>query len=158
MYPRFRRSRDHKTARRTSGDLTLNSTTWADLDNGLDLVLAAREGDSIEVGISAQAAEEALDGYLDVATVVAGSPVNYFGTAGGASDRGIAAWILAVSAVSSPAGAIHRTLTAGDIDGGTVRLRLRYRTSSASNKTLRASSAIVPLQWYAKNLGPPDPS
>jgi len=34
-----------------------------------------------------------------------------------------------------------------------VTLRVQYRTTSAANKTLRASST-QPFHWSAKNLGP----
>jgi hypothetical protein len=47
---------------------------------------------------------------------------------------------------------VQYVVQAGDISGGNVVLRLRYRTVSASNKTLY-SSANIPLHWSVKNLG-----
>jgi hypothetical protein len=141
-------------ATRTSGSLTLNSTTWANVDTGLDLVLAAQIDDVIEYGLSAwvSAANTAYVA-LDVATIVAGSPVNYFATAGGAGGFGVQAWLGAAAADHSKAGsAPPYRVVAGDLDSGTVTLRLRYRTSAAANKTLSATTD-QPLSVWAKNHG-----
>lgn len=49
------------------------------------------------------------------------------------------------------------TLNTGDISDGTVTLRLYYRQSSSTNRSLSAVS-VLPFQVYAKNLGPADPN
>ena len=159
-YPRYRAARAHKVFTRSTGDLTLNSTTWADLPTigtTWDAVLAAQTGDVIECGVSAFWNAEAVVGHLDVATIVSAAAVNYFATAGGASGYGVPNWAGIANAQSNAGGPYLYTLVAADISSGTVTLRLRYRTSAASNKTLYAQS-ILPLQFYAKNLGPADPN
>lgn len=138
---------------RTSGSLTLNSVTWADVDNGLDLVLPAWPADQVEVGLSALLGSEAPNAYFDVATIVSGSPVNYVGGTGSGTDRGVASWDGETGRADTTGSPALATLVSGDIASGTVTLRLRYRTSSAANKTLFATSDIR-LRFWAKNYGP----
>lgn len=147
-----------KTARRTSGDITtLNSTNWANVDTGLDLVLAAQAGDVIEYGMSANSGSQAVTLYLDVATIVGGSPVSSFAERGAvqtAPGAKVTAWIGNASAGTPIGGcAPLYTLVSGDISSGTVTLRLRYATSAATNKTVSATTA-TPLDVWARNLGP----
>lgn len=144
---------DYEFAKRVSGDITLNSTSWANVDTGLDLVLDAATGDTILAGASMVIGSEATTLCLDVATIVSAAPVNYFGTAGGAGDFGITSWLGTTGQVESAGAPTMYTLQSGDISTGTVTLRLRYRTTSATNKTLRASSTL-PFLWWAENIGP----
>jgi hypothetical protein len=138
-------------ARRTSGDVSMNSTTWANFDTGLDLVIAAQAGDVLLVDVSGHYNSEAVGGILDAATIVSGSPVNYIsGGAGGASNRGVLGWY-GPGASASVGAAIQYVVQSGDISGGNVTLRLRYRTTSASVKTMNATSDI-PFQWSVVNL------
>jgi hypothetical protein len=154
------RSYQNRYARfkRTAGDLTLNGTSWADLPTiGTtgDLTLNATAGDVVEVSISALWGAESPDGFLDFVTIVAGSPVNAFGIDGtpNNSSSGIVAWRGIGSRYDMPSGSFYRTLVSGDISGGTVTLRLRCKTGSASNRTLFASTNIT-LEYWARNLGP----
>lgn len=147
---------DTARARRTSGNLTLNSTTWANVDTGLDLVVPAQAGDVLHASFSGLWGGEAVAGVIDVATIVAGSPVNYFGSAGGASGLGLGG-LFGPSTTDAGSenfpigGAAQYAVQSGDISGGTVTLRLRYRTGSASNKTLFGTTDI-PFQWSVVNL------
>lgn len=154
-YPRFLRSRQMVKARRTSGNLTLNSTSWANVDTGLDLTLnEVQVGDEIVYGIGGLANNEAVFLYFDVATIVSAAPVNYFGTAGGASDNGVVGWFCASGAYVGFGGLSHPyTIQAGDLTDGSVTLRLRYRTQTAGNRVVRAVSTD-PLDVWAMNLGP----
>ena len=145
---------DYAFHKRTAADYTINSTTFTNLDTGTDLVLSASSGDVVEVGCMLVWGSEATTACLDVASIVSGSPVNYWGTAGGSSDFGISSWIGTTGQTESAGASTMRALVGGDISGGTVTLRLRYRTTSATNKTLRASSTL-PFLWWAKNLGQP---
>lgn len=139
--------------KRTAGDYTINSTTFANLDTGTDLTLTGVvAGDVIMVGAMLVWGSEATTACLDVATIVSASPVNYIGTAGGAGDFGITSWIGTTGQTESAGAPVCYTLVSGDISGGNVLLRLRYRTTSATNKTLRASSTL-PFQWWARNHG-----
>lgn len=147
--------KDFAMAKRTSGNITANSTSWANLDTGLDLALIASVGDVIEVGLSAYygGAENVSIG-LDVVTVVGGSPVTSLSGADGASDFGVQAWANRVAGITNIGGTIlGPALTSADISSGTVTLRLRYRTHIGSNKTVSANTN-EPFHWYAKNLGP----
>ena len=144
---------DFAFAKRTSGSFTLNSTSWANLDTGLDLTLTAASGEIIEVCISARWGSQALIAGLDVVTLVGGSPVNSISGANGAAGYGVQSWSATSGSEQAVGGAILYTLVSGDISSSTVTLRLRYRTASASNKGLYAESDL-PFHWYAKNLGP----
>lgn len=159
-YPRFQLARAFKFFNRSSGSLTLNSTTWANLPTigtTWDVTLPAQIGDVIEVGVSGVWNNENVIGILDVATIVSSSVVNYFSTAGSATGSGVESWVGdALLAYVRIGGSFWYTLVSGDISSGTVTLRLRYRTGSASDKTLFAT-ADNPLQFRAKNLGPADP-
>ena len=144
-------------AKRTSGAITLNSSlVWANVDTGIDLVLNASVGDVIEYSISAFLASAAVETYFDVVTVVSGSPVNSFGydaaPANPSTSYGIAGWTAPASVIYSVSGNFFRTLLAGDISSGTVTLRLRYATASATARTMSAA-ANQPLEVFARNLG-----
>lgn len=142
--------------RRTAGNLTLNSTSWADV--GLaDLTIAAAAGDELKVELSSSANKGSAVGLvMDVATIVSGSPVNYLSTGGGASDFGNGSWYIG----GAVAGADQRiaggprpyTVQAGDISGGNVTLRLRYRLTGAGTYTMFAN-ATLPTDFWAINLG-----
>lgn len=147
------------SARRSSGSLTLNSTSWADVDTTLDLTLAAVAGDQVLYGLTGRWGNESVWGFLDVVTVVSGTVTNSLCEQGAAVSspsgnvEGIAGWH-GVSGRHEPiAGttAVY-TVTAGDITSGNITLRLRYATLTAANKTLWAASNI-PLDVYAINFG-----
>lgn len=139
---------DYDRIVRTAGSYTLNSTSYADIDTGLDLTLTAASGDIVEVTLNGVYGSESVNGFIDVATVVAGSPVNYFGAA--TTGDGILGWAKFAGAVTFPFGSsMSRTLVAGDVSAGTVKLRLRYKTNTAANLTLFGTSGD-PLTFEAK--------
>jgi hypothetical protein len=144
------------TARRTAGNLTLNSTNWADVSTSLDLTLAASSGDVIEVICSGLWNADAVQGDLDAVTVVSGSPVTSFATASavtaGTGD-GVGAWLGSVSVQAQISGSVFLTLASGDVSSGNVLIRMRYRTTTAANKILIATTSI-PFIVAARNLGP----
>jgi hypothetical protein len=150
---------------RASTDLTPNSTSWADLDTGLDLALAwAFEHDVIEIGMSARPISGTANLYLDVVTRPAGANVNSCGLtpfggtvvaapAGITLAEGVPAWTCPAANTSPRGGSVFYRLAATDIDGATATvLRFRYRTDIASARTLRAN-ANAPLQVWVKNHG-----
>lgn len=141
---------------RTAGDLTLNSTTWADVDNGLDATVAAETGDWLLVGLSAFWGNQASVGFLDAVSLVAGAPVNSITLKGAPNNSafGVLAWGGAVSQQGYAGGAIPYQVQAGDLSTGNVTLRLRYRTFSAVNKTLGAQ-ALIPLTFWVVNMRQP---
>jgi len=139
---------------RTAGSLTLNSTSWANVPSVSQLTLTGvAVGDIIEVGLSAVWDVQAVEAVLDVATWVSSAAVNAISGAGGASGQGIVAWRSAyvTTNIGVVGGGYLYTLVSGDISGGNVVLQLRYRTLTAANKTLYASTDL-PLHFYAKNL------
>lgn len=157
-YPRHLRSRTMKKARRTAGDLTLNSTAWADVDTALDLTLnECQAGDEIIYGISAFVGLEAVTTWFDVVTVVSGTVTNSFAERGAAvASPGLrlACWVGVDGSYTSLSGeAPAYTVGAGDLTDGAITLRLRYASASATDKTLYAAS-LYPLDVWAKNLGP----
>jgi len=156
-YPRYRRARAHRFTKKTSGNTTYNSASWGTLDAALDLSIEAQLGDTIEVAVSATWGAEAVNCRLDVCTLVAGAPVNYFGGAvEPATGDGVGAWYGKTGEVSAIGGPAWYTIQAGDLENGRVTLRLRARCDSATLKTI-FSNANLPLHVAAKNLGPADP-
>lgn len=160
--PRTTPSRAFKMARRTSGDLTLNSTTWANVDTGLDMTIAGQVGDVLAYTISGRVDVETVAGFFDVVTVVSAAAVNSFAeraAAPGAVGAIVPAWRTDSTAerqtLSGPAP--FYTLVAGDITAaGLVTVRLRYATGTAANLTLKAVAG-TPLDVAVQNLGPADP-
>ena len=150
----------YAAAKRTSGPITLNSATWANVDTGLDLTLNASAGDVVEYAPSMIGPNGAnVFVAFDVATIVSAAVVNVFSTGGAQNNSyyGISAWGWTNSSVISiyqnVSGSAFYTLQAGDISSGTVTLRLRYKGDTATNRTLYAS-VDFPLHVWARNHGP----
>lgn len=162
-YPRFMRARSFKYATRSSGDVVITTSTWANIDTGLDLTLNVQVGDVIEVGLSGRWLYNSSNAFaaLDAATLVAGAPVNYVaGSAETNVGEGAMAWFgeNAGGTISSPVGgSVMYAVQAGDIASGKVTLRLRGRLLTGTTRTLLANTTEK-LHWWAKNLGPVDPN
>jgi len=152
--------KDFGSFTRTAGDLTLNSTSWANLPTigtTWDVALSAAVGDTIECDLSAVADSAGINTFFDVVTVVSGSVVNSISTGATPSDSndGVSSWFMASGSAQRAAGSIQYVLQAGDISSsGVATLRLRYREDGATNRNLHAT-ALFPLQFSAKNLGRP---
>jgi hypothetical protein len=138
-------------ASKTSGNTTLTSTSEASVDTGIDLTLEAANGDICEVWINGLCGNENVIGNFDVATIVAGSPVNYFGAGLASSAQGLLGWSKqnAGGTYQTLSGSAHKALVSGDISGGNVTLRLRYKVGG--NLTLFSSSNTA-FYWGAKVL------
>jgi hypothetical protein len=105
----------------------VNTTTYADVDNTMDLVLPVAAGDKLLVSVSCLWSNVATWGDLDVATIVSAAVVNYI-SGFGATGPGVMAWRGQNTANNWPfGGTITYTVVAGDIDGGNIRLRLRAK-------------------------------
>lgn len=141
------------TARRATGNLTLNSTSWANLPSLGTLTLAVQTGDIIQVGLSGRFSSENVWGFLDVATIVSAAVVNSLsGVAESANNEGITGWSGVAGSIHSNIGSpVLYTIQSGDISSGTVTLQIRYRTLTAANKTLLADSNR-PLTFWARVL------
>lgn len=157
-YPRFIQSRSFKYINKVDGNLTLNSTSWVAVNGtSFDVELNAQANDVIEFSLSGSTAAEATELYLDVATIISGSPNNWF-VGDGSTAVSVPAWFGENGAVTYFGGSYMYELTGSDITtDNTVLLRLMYRTGSAVSKVLRASGT-APFQLFAKNLGPVDPN
>lgn len=147
--------RDVAFHKRTAGNLNLNNSgSWANVNTATDLTLTnVTAGDIVEVGLSALSDNEAVNLFLDVASIVSAAPVNYWAGTGAAGDEGIQAWLGLTGVITLHGGSVMKAIVAGDLSAGSLTLRLRYRTSAAVAKTLQADTAN-PLQWFAKNHGP----
>lgn len=159
-YPRYILSRNLKKARRSSSNLTLNSTAWADVETTLDMTFyEVQVGDELVYGISGLVGAEATVLALDVVTLVAGTPLNSFSARGPVlapftGSEGVLAWRGATGVLTKVSGdAPPYTVVAGDLTANSVTLRLRYATSTATAKTLYANT-IQPFDVWAINLGP----
>lgn len=143
---------DFAKSRRTSGDITISSTqtTWQNLDTGLDLVVDAEAGDIIQVSVSLRTSSAAVFKSFDVCTVVAGSPVNYFGSGEvtSTSGNGITGLTCISGAIDFQAATAYYIVQAGDISGGQVTLRLRTRGSGLTNYAIN-STTTDPLDFAA---------
>lgn len=130
------------------------SSTWANVDTATDIVLTAAVGDVILVGFRCNVDNGSGRAYLDVATIVSGAVVSYFGGAQTGGDGTVGdGMTFTVSDsdydVKSSSGCL--TLGAGDISLATVTLRLRFKSLGNKKPT---SGTNGPLKFYAKNLGP----
>lgn len=140
-------------ATRSSGNITINGTSWANVDTGLDLVIAAVATDWLAVSISGRLAAGAANThtYFDIATIVSAAPVNYFG-AGGVSDEGLNGLRVQDAQDSPLTGTFLYQVQAGDVSGGNVTLRLRTAQGVAGNRVFVAGSPN-PFKWWVANLG-----
>ena len=149
-------------AKRTAGNVTLTGTsTWSDLTtigSAMDLTLNASTGDVIEFTASGIVNNINIDIGFDVVTIVSSAAVNSFGLdaaapANSAAFNGVSAWFCDNNDIRQLSGSIFRTLLAGDISSGTVKMRMRYAMSSATSRTLYADTGH-PFEIWARNLGP----
>lgn len=128
----------HKFTRTTS-TLTFNSTSWANFPTIGSFTLAAAVGDviSAELLMNVDSATSVL--FCDAVTEVGGTPTNSLGTGGAAltstTGDGARGWVIPASTQWALAGAIYYTVQSGDISGGNVTIRFRYRTSTAVNRS-----------------------
>jgi hypothetical protein len=161
-YPRYRRSRQVVKARRTSGSITLNSTSWANVDTGLDLTLkGVQVGDEIAYGMSGLISAATPYVWLDVVTIVSGVPVNSFARRAAVETspgtQGVSGWWADDDVIATVSGeAPPYTVVSGDLVAGAITLRLRYAQDAAVNRLLNADMTY-PLDVWAMNLGPVQP-
>lgn len=136
----------------STGNYTISSTIWANLDTASDLVVAAKIGDWIEVQMSAQAGSEATGLYLDAVSIVSGVNQNTWSDSTG--NGGILAWATqGLGTFETIGGGAMKQIVSSDLDFvGNVTVRLIARVSVATNRSLYASSAS-PFMFWIKNLG-----
>lgn len=134
-------------AKRTAGNVRLNSATFIDIDTDVDLVVAAVAGDVLDVTMAIRGEGGSSYCVLDFHTIVSGSPVNSVGAdaAAGTTNVGFPAW--STGDVRSASEGYHQfvgtkqyTVQADDISGGNVTLRLRGFNNGSSAVTLSATA------------------
>lgn len=138
----------------SSGNYNISSTAWVNLDTTSDLVVAAKVGDWIEVGLSALSGNELTTLCLDAVSVVSGANVNAWGSIKTGSDSGIQAWLSGSSGIfTGIGGGTMKQVVTSDLDFvGNVTVRLLARVTSATNKSLYANAGN-PFVFWIKNLG-----
>lgn len=165
-YPRFLMARGHKSAVRTSGNISMGTTSWTNLDTGLDITIHATVGDVLLAMCEFQVlCASGNDVFFDIATVVAGSPVNYFslGTSSQA-NRGLPSMYVGnflTNVAFSLSGLASYPVQSSDLVSGSVTLRLRYKNNGPTpTLTLYADNGATytPARWRVWNLGPVDPN
>jgi hypothetical protein len=141
-----------KKVTRTSGNIVINNTAWTALDTGMDLFVAAVVGDTIEMTVNFATGPEGVSAFFDVGTIVSAAVVNRVsGT--GAAEYGIQGWTAPLNLSMYESGSYFYTVLAGDLSGGTVTMRLLFRTQNAVNKTVYANTGN-PCQFAISNRGP----
>lgn len=141
-------------AQRTAGNLTLNNvSTFTDLSTDLDLTIAAVAGDKLGVVISGIL--DAASGVwvaFDAVSRVSAADVNYISNGTGTPPTlGVPSWFT-WDANDTLIGEWIYTVQAGDLSGGNITLRFKYKTGIASGRTLRAASGDALTAWV-KNYG-----
>lgn len=148
---------DYAEVLRTSGDLTLSSTSVSAVSSALDLTLAASEGDLVEFGMMGLLAGSVNPSIgFDVYTLPSGSPVNPFSvglSTALATAQGVPGWECPTNQTDRLQGSITRVLTSGDVSGGSTVLRLFYAKYEPTNARILYANSNIPLKVWAKNYG-----
>lgn len=160
-YPRSQRSRSHKFARLTSGDLSpsVATTNWTVIHaTAFDLTLPAQVGDTLLCTFSFRMSGGNFT-FIDAFTLVGGVPisgVSGLGYSAGANS-GIGAMVMPNGGNGGYGITIPYTLVAGDISAGTVTVRPYHRQNTAGTTfNLFASASAVAL-FGIENIGPVSP-
>lgn len=162
-YPRFQRARAFKYARRTSGVVSVTSSSaYQDVDTGLDITLNCQVGDVLEAVVSAlgDTGGGASEICMEAVTIVSATPTNAFstGAAPAATNSGVLGWMMTRSQYSGVGGSAFYTVQSADIVSGLVTVRLRARLLTGTTARNIICDANDPLMFGVKNLGPVDPS
>lgn len=132
---------------RTSGNQTITSTSWTNVDTGIDITMTEVEsGDWIGITVNGMWGSGDQPGRLDAMVV---NSSNYVSGAA----FGVRSWTGPNN--GSPTfepigGEIMYQVVGGDISGGSIVLRLRAHIAASGSKVLQSNSNS-PLQWFAKN-------
>lgn len=140
---------------KADGDISLTvNNAWHDVDAGgsasarpLDVVIPnvfAGQWVEFNLNCSLVTASSGLC-YFDAVTIVAGAKVNHF-SVGGSGQVGPVGWQCIANAEHKLTGYINRQLAAGDIENGSVRIRLQCKTFTATS-TLRAQAGLPFQAW-----------
>lgn len=119
---------------RTAGDVAVTSTTWADVDNSLDVTLDVAVGDVVAISVNGKwKGGEAENGRMNVYTVNRGGQiVNATG--------GIVGWQGPASAEANIGAPFFYEIVADDISAGQATFRLRALSIGGATRTIKAST------------------
>lgn len=143
-----------KSVVRTSGGITLNSTTWTLLAPEFEVIIAAAVGDVLEVGMNGRHEASTIWGHFDVFTYVGGAALNALSGATwtATTGEGMSGWEALGSNQYQPFGGSGQyTVKAADVVNGVVTLRVMGRCGAAGSRAL-AGAPGLPLQFYVTNL------
>jgi lysophospholipase L1-like esterase len=139
-----------------SGNLGLTETKWANVSGeALDIKLTGvKPGQVVEVALSGFSPSVGTGLLLDAVSIVGGAPVNSWALDGTPTEAGLGVqgWRCVSSVNASLCGTVQRAVTAADLVNGELTLRLRYKNTSGTARTLDAE-ANAPLIVTARNLG-----
>jgi hypothetical protein len=135
----------------TGGNITANQTSWAELaaetggpgTGALDLdFTGVQAGDICVVTMSYYASSTATYLYIDFATIVSSSPVNYFGAVTGASTGdGVPGLVAITGQEDTKSDSPAYVVQSGDLSAGALKVRPWMRTSAATNRTIFGTAA-----------------
>ena len=149
-----RRSPAFASVSYVSGDFTLNNTNYTDIHaSALDLTLPASAGDVIEYTMNGGAGNQAVNLSLDV--FITANSTYFSSNTTTPLTFGRMGWRCATGVESQISGGASHVVVAGDISGGNITMRPRYRTDTATNRTLYGGgTAGTSLYLSARNFGP----
>lgn len=135
----------------TSGNITIDSSGWQAV--APDLTLTAQAGDVLELTVNAMCDTAGSDVLFDAATVVGGALRGYFSSDSTTqrSPGGLGSWYVETGKFIGPTAPGIYTVTAGDVVGGQVTVRLIAKAESGSRVVRR--SEVFPLRCWVKDLG-----
>lgn len=136
----------------TSGVMAPSTSyTAVKTDGSIDITVAAATGDVVMVGVSGRSTNEAGYLFLDAASMVSGSPVNYI-SGGTGSSEGVQAWQMNNLSTDYRGfgGSVLYTLASGDISSGNLTLRLFFKYATTARGF--ALSSNDPLHFWVVNL------
>lgn len=143
----------------TSGDISFaQSTNWAKANSVFEISLPAYVGDYLEASLNFMSGNEAQNLFPDVLTLnaAAGTAVTYFASGGTTANEGVEGWVCETGVYKrSGANVVVGPLGSSDVVSGRVYVTLGYRTNNSGGAKLLLASAVNPLFWSVKNIGPP---
>lgn len=138
---------------RTAGALAVGTVanTWHDPDQSgsaaardLDMVVpGVAIGDWVRVDLDLSSASTAAAVYIDVHTIVAGAAVHRFGgDHSPTSVGGSGSTLMLTNVAASLAGSLWYQIVSGDVESGSVRLRVRDCNATTTARSLNGIAAV----------------
>lgn len=136
--------------RRTTALVAATSASWGAIATDSDVSVAAVAGDVLQVGVSILSPNAAMYTFLDAATMVSGSPVNWVSTGTSTHDDGVFGWFNSVAVALQTGrvgGSVPYTVKPDDVVNGVVTFRFYAKNAGGTaNYTVNSSN---PAMFYA---------